>query len=150
VGTAINYNGPTVGQFVAVPAGGQGSGPVPLDLTDGSITTGTPEDILWTSLEHPTSLSLQVGTGIQQGEEYIVRLYFLETEGISSVFDVIAEGQQVLGSYDPNADIGNEDAGIYGTTVKTFMVTTLDDSLLEIGLDGTNPHIAAIEVIEVT
>jgi hypothetical protein len=139
-------------QFVAVPAGTQGSGSIPLDLTDGSITAGTPEEVLWTSLtdsSSPGTLSLQVGTGIQQGEKYIVRLYSVETEGTNSQFNVIVEGQQVLGSYDPNLDIGNQVAGVYGAIVKSFLVTTLDDSLLEISLEGTNPHVAAIEIVEV-
>jgi hypothetical protein len=107
---------------------------------------------------YPTELSSQefsytFSENIQSGTSYEVRLYFAEVywgidgsggEG-SRVFDVSAEGQQVLTDYDVYAETG----GAAIATVEKFEVTPTDgDISISFAASENQAKVSAIEIVE--
>lgn len=127
----------------------------PIDLTNGSVTVGTPLAIFQTgrSIDPQVSGTLTLDeswTGIAASQTYWVRLYFAEIDGTVVVgnrtFDVSLEGDLVLEDYDPISDVGS-----FAGVAKTFVVTVDDDGTpdIDISLDGTGPLVSAVEIIDV-
>ncbi|WP_160148080.1 malectin domain-containing carbohydrate-binding protein [Rubripirellula obstinata] len=119
----------------------------PIDLSDPSIPSGTPQALFQTERwDQGADPDMKWEFPVTSGP-YEVRLFFAETfTGTQSIgariFDVSIEGQTVLDDYDVYADVGG-----YTGVMKSFIVSS--DSVLNIdfGHVKQSPAVKGIEVI---
>jgi hypothetical protein len=114
---------------------------------DGSVPTGTPDQIWSTERWDPSSgAEMQYEFDVQSGQRVEVRLYFYDGySGTSSpgdrVFDVSVEDQTVE-NFDPIEQFGDDTGGMKSVTVTS-------DGTVDVDFDHVteNPQVVAIELV---
>ncbi|MGM0718181.1 MAG: malectin domain-containing carbohydrate-binding protein, partial [Halobacteriota archaeon] len=119
---------------------------------DSSVPSGTPTEIFGSELYGDQEWTFS--DGIENGQDYEVRLYFAEIyHGVSGgapdggdgdrVFDVSVEGETLLDNYDIYDDVGPE-TGVMKSTTVTPTDGTIDVDLTTV---EDNAKISAIEIV---
>ena len=115
-----------------------------IDVSNGSVTSGTDEEWYRESFLHASSIPGTI-QNVQANTSYVVRLHFADIyPGTDYLFDVKAEGVLILDNFDLDAVTDP-----YEAVVKTFVVTVGSDGILNLPLTGINPMLSAYEVLTI-